>query len=90
MDMQMFKQELMEAQAIGDIYKNELKKYCMCVWRTLKGDRLVEMRSFALVSSQTVHGVKAFVFGKQAAPVVSVKSILYGYFSHQKVNKKHR
>ena len=32
MDVQMFQQQWMEAQAMGDIYKNGCKNYCVCVY----------------------------------------------------------
>ena len=58
MDMQMLQQQWMEAQAMGDIYKNGCKNYCVCMC-VLKGVPQVGMKSFALATSQTFHGLKA-------------------------------
>lgn len=55
--MQMVKQERMQAQAIGDIYKY------VCVHARTRahvcgGDWQVGIKSFTLVTFQTVHGLK--------------------------------
>lgn len=53
MDMQMLQQQWMEAQAMGDIYKNGCKNYCVCVcvcWGLVPGPT-VDVRSSLMCES---------------------------------------
>lgn len=46
MDMQMLQQQWMEAQAMGDIYKNGCKNYCVCVCVCVEGSSTSRSEEF--------------------------------------------